>query len=155
MTLNIQLLILSCILDLVLCSKDLPSTTCTKNHTQQTHRAELLTSKFYVAYIKNHTNVCTAILLETQGKRVVVSLTLHGHTYKHNREVSLFLTCMHARACTHTQSLFYMYFHSTSNLSLLSLGITTDSLSNYSSTLMLFITIKKLGVIIAMKSVTG
>jgi len=34
MTLNIQLLILSCILDLVLCSKDLPSTTCTKNHTQ-------------------------------------------------------------------------------------------------------------------------
>jgi len=86
-----------------------------------------------------------------KAKRVAVSMTLHGHTYKHNRAVSLFLT-----PCTHTHKLlFYMYFHSTSNLSFLSLGITTDSLSNYSSTVMFFINLTEFGVITCNESVKG
>jgi len=63
MTLNIQLLIFSCILDLVLCSKDLPFTACTKNHNTVETQDRILTSKFHVSYMKYHTNVCIAFWL--------------------------------------------------------------------------------------------
>jgi hypothetical protein len=156
MTLNIQLLIFSCILDLVLCSKELPFTTCTENHTQQKHRTEPLTSNSMYTIRKTILMCVLRSCSKLDAKRVAVSLTLHRHTYKHKSEVSFFLTCMdihmRARAHTHTQ------IHKITVLHVLSFHlklVTSQSgyhhrQSNYSSTLM-FINIKKFGVITAMK----
>jgi hypothetical protein len=101
MTLNIQILIFSCILDLGLCSKDLPFTTCTKNQTQQKHRTKLFISKFY-------TNVCTAILLKTQGK-TSCSKSDTTRTYLQAQQRSTSLSHMHTRAPPH--SLFLTVLH--------------------------------------------